>query len=221
MAQAWRDLLFAHWPVPAAALAHAVPAPLELDLWEGDAWIGVVPFLMDRIRPRGLFPVPWLSATPEINVRTYVKFGGKRGVYFLSLHASNPAAVKIAGRFFHLPYSQAAIKVRNDGGSVQIDSCRDCAKFRGSYRPSGPVAPAAQGTLEHWLIERYCFYTHDRRGNVLRGEVDHAPWPLQPAEVSMERNTMTAPFGIELPGGPPLLHFSRKVDVTLWMPERA
>ena len=95
MAQTWHDLLFAHWPVPAVELARVVPAPLELDLWDGVAWIGVVPFRMDRIRPRGLFPLPKLSATPEINVRTYVTFGGKRGVYFLSLHASNPAAVTV------------------------------------------------------------------------------------------------------------------------------
>jgi uncharacterized protein YqjF (DUF2071 family) len=221
MAQTWRDLLFAHWPAPADELARAIPAPLELDLWEGTAWVGVVPFRMDRIRPRGLFPLPRLSATPEINVRTYVTFGGKRGVYFCSLHASNPAAVRIARRFFHLPYFQATLSVRNDGETVHYESLCDAAEFRGWYRPAGAAAPAKPGTLEHWLTERYCFYTLDKAGSVIRGEVDHPPWALQPAEALIEANTMTAPFGIVLPDSPPLLHFSRKIDVVLWMPERA
>jgi uncharacterized protein YqjF (DUF2071 family) len=219
MAQTWHDLLFAHWPVPAVELARVVPAPLELDLWDGVAWIGVVPFRMDRIRPRGLFPLPKLSATPEINVRTYVTFGGKRGVYFLSLHASNPAAVTVAQRFFHLPYFQAAIDVRNHAEIVHYAAAGDAVEFRGSYRPSGDVVPAQPGSLEDWLTERYCFYTLDKTGSVIRGEVDHPQWPLQRAEASIEANTMTAPFGIDLVGAP-LLHFSRKLDVVMWMPER-
>jgi uncharacterized protein YqjF (DUF2071 family) len=150
-----------------------------------------------------------------------VTFGGKRGVYFFSLHASNPAAVRIARRFFHLPYFQATLSVRNDGETVHYESLCDAAEFRGWYRPAGAAAPAKPGTLEHWLTERYCFYTLDKAGSVLRGEVDHPPWALQPAEALIEANTMTAPFGIVLPDSPPLLHFSRKIDVVLWMPERA
>ena len=221
LAQTWRDLLFAHWPVDASALAGAIPAPLELDLWEGGAWIGVIPFRMDRIRARGLFPLPRLSATPEINVRTYVTFGGKRGVYFFSLHAANPAAVLVARKFFHLPYFQATIHFRNDGEAVHYESVSDAAQFRSSYRPSGEVRMAKPGTLEHWLTERYCFYTLDQSGSVVRGEIDHPSWPLQPAEASIETNTMTAPFGIALPDAAPLLHFSRTIDVVMWMPELA
>jgi uncharacterized protein YqjF (DUF2071 family) len=220
MAQTWRDLLFAHWRVPVAELARVVPAPLELDVWEGDGWIGVVPFRMDRVHPRGLPPLPWLSATPEINVRTYVKFGGKRGVYFFSLHASNPAAVAVAQRFFHLPYFRAAMKVRNEGETVHYEIHNDAVEFRASYRPSGEVAAARPGTIEDWLTERYCYYALDKSGNVICGEVDHEQWPLQPAEAVIEANTLTAPFGIELPKGPTLLHFSRKLDVVMWMPER-
>jgi uncharacterized protein len=220
MAQTWRDLLFAHWPVPVSELARAVPPSLELDLWDGEAFIGVIPFRMDRIHPRGVFPLPWLSTTPEINVRTYVTVGGKRGVYFLSLHAANFVAVKIAQLFFHLPYFQAAMNVENEGDAVHYASQSSGAEFRGWYRPTGEAAPAQPGTLEHWLTARYCFYTLDKHGNVIRGDVDHAPWPLQPAEASIEANTMTEPFGIRLPDAPPLLHFSRALDVRLWMPER-
>jgi uncharacterized protein YqjF (DUF2071 family) len=221
MAQTWHDLLFAHWPVSELELARVVPPQLELDLFEGRAWIAVVPFRMDRIRPRGLFPLPKLSATPEINVRTYVKFNGKRGVYFLSLHAPNPAAVQVAQRFFHLPYYQAAIEIRNEAETIHYASLSDTAEFRGSYRPSGETAASQPGTLDYWLTERYCFYTLDKAGNVIRGEVDHPPWALQPAEASIQVNTMTTPFGIKLPDIQPLLHFSKKLDVVMWMPERA
>jgi uncharacterized protein YqjF (DUF2071 family) len=221
MAQTWCDLLFAHWPVSTAELARAVPPQLALDLFEGQAWIGVIPFRMEGVRPRGMVALPWFSATPEINVRTYVTFGGKRGVYFFSLHASNPAAATVARRFFHLPYYRAAMKVRTEGESVHYESRREGAEFGCVYRPSGEVAAAQPGTLEYWLTERYCFYSLDKDGQVIRGEVDHAEWPLQPAEASIDVNTMTAPFGIELPAGPPLLHFSKNIDVVMWMPERA
>lgn len=221
MAQTWNDLLFAHWPVSEAELTRVVPPQLELDLFDGHAWIAVVPFRMDRIRPRGLFPLPKLSATPEINVRTYVKFGGKRGVYFLSLHAPNPAAVQVAQRFFHLPYDQAALEIRHEAETIHYASMSDTAAFRGSYHPSGEITPANPGTLDYWLTERYCFYTLDKSGSVIRGEIDHPQWPLQPAEASIETNTMTMPFGINLSNIPPLLHFSQKLDVVMWMPERA
>jgi uncharacterized protein YqjF (DUF2071 family) len=113
------------------------------------------------------------------------------------------------------------MKVWSEGESVHYQSRRESAEFRGVYRPAGEVAAAQPGTLEYWLTERYCLYALDPDGNVIRGEVDHAPWPLQPAEASIEVNTMTAPFGIELPAVPPLLHFSKNIDVVMWMPERA
>jgi hypothetical protein len=112
------------------------------------------------------------------------------------------------------------MNVRSEGDTVHYASACGGAEFRGWYRPTGKVALAQPGTLEHWLTERYCFYTLDPHGNVIRGDVDHAPWPLQPAEASIEANTMTEPFRIRLPDAPPLLHFSRTLDVRLWMPER-
>jgi hypothetical protein len=221
MAQTWNDLLFAHWPIPAADLAPLIPAPLELDLWHGGGYIAVVPFRMDGIRPRGTFPVPWLSSTPEINVRTYVRHKGRSGVYFFSLDAANRIAVRIARRFFHLPYVAADMDITLTGESVEFSTQRPGAEFRGSYAPSGETQEAQPGTLEHWLMERYCFFTLDRAGTVFRGDIDHKPWPLQPASASIEVNTMTAPTGIVLPADPPLLHFARRIDVVAWLPEPA
>src|SRR5690348_197446 len=101
MTQSWQDLLFAHWRVDPGQLAARIPAPLELDLFGGEAWIAVVPFQMERVSARGVPSLPWLSAFPEANVRTYVRLGDKPGVFFFSLDATNPIAVRVARSVFH------------------------------------------------------------------------------------------------------------------------
>src|SRR5262245_23161746 len=107
MAMRWHDLLFLHWPIAAAELRPRIPAPLAIDEHSGSAWIGVVPFRMTNVRPRGVPGLPWLSAFPELNVRTYVTHGGKPGVWFFSLDAAQRLAVIAARRRFHLPYFHA------------------------------------------------------------------------------------------------------------------
>lgn len=222
MAQRWCDLLFAHYPVPASQLRALIPTAFELDLWDREAWIAVVPFRMEAIRPRGLFPVPVLSVTPEINVRTYVRVNGQPGVYFFSLDAASLPAVRIARRFFHLPYFHARMTVHDSGEAIEYTSERlqEEARFTGSYRPTGVAPPSRPGTIEHWLTERYCFFTQDRAGHPVRGDIRHDPWPLQPAEAEITLDTMTAPLGLRLPDTPPLLHFARRLEVVAWMPTR-
>ena len=117
MTQTWHDLLFAHWPVDARLVASKIPAPLELDLFDGRAWLAVVPFRMTNVTPRGLPPLPRVSAFSELNVRTYVRFEDKPGVYFFSLDAGNPLAVATARALFHLPYFPAAMTVEAADGN--------------------------------------------------------------------------------------------------------
>jgi hypothetical protein len=223
MAQRWTELLFAHWPLPAEVLRAVVPPQLPVDTHDGAAWIGVVPFYLSQLRARRLPPLPGLRAFPELNVRTYVTLGGKPGVYFFSLDAGNPAAVA-AARMLHLNYYYGWMTVRRGEDRVGYLSQRvfpgtPAARFRGVYRPIGPSAPPAAGTLAYWLTERYCLYTVDRRGRVGRLEIHHPPWRLQDAEAEIALNTMTAPIGIVLPERRPLLHFSRRQDMVGWMPE--
>jgi uncharacterized protein YqjF (DUF2071 family) len=225
MAQTWHDLLFAHWPMPANALRRAVPSRLELDTYEGQAWLAVTPFRMTGVRPRLLPLLPGLSAFPELNVRTYVTDGQKRGVWFFSLDAGNRPAVELARRWFHLPYFHARMSLEHQGDGVRYESRRirrsgPAAEFRASYRPVGEVMRAATGSLEHWLTERYCLYAMDKRERLFRAEIHHVPWPLQLATVEIEINTMAAGHGFTLPGGPSLAHFSRRLDVRVWQPRR-
>jgi uncharacterized protein YqjF (DUF2071 family) len=221
MSMAWEDLLFAHWPVPADALRKLIPPGLELDRFENEAWLGVVPFRMADTRLRGLPAVPGTAAFPELNVRTYVTAGGKPGVWFFSLDAGSRLAVRTARTFFHLPYFDARMTVRANDGAVSYESVRThrgaaAAEFRATYRPLGEIQPAGSGSIEQWLVERYCLYAADRRGRVWRGDIHHAPWPLQRAEAEIERNTMADALSVDLPDTPPLLHFARRLDVAAW-----
>lgn len=220
MAQGWRDLLFAHWPVAMDLMRRLVPESLPLDTFDGRAWISIVPFRMEGVRPRLLPALPWLSAFPELNARTYVTRGGRPGVYFFSLDAGNPLAVRIARKFFHLPYFDADMTLFEKGDWFEYDSRRahrgqPPARFVGRYRPTGGVYRAEDGSLDQWLTERYCMYPVSRTGRVYRGEIHHAPWPLQPAEAEIEINTLTESLGLELRGAP-LLHFARRLDVAVW-----
>jgi uncharacterized protein len=225
MAQKWHDLLFAHWPVPIDSLRRVVPAALPLDTFCGQAWLGVVPFRMSGIRPRGLPPVPGLSAFAELNVRTYVVLDGKAGVYFFSLDAASRIGVRLARGLFRLPYFDAAMSVEGEGSIVRYRSRRihrdaPPAEFRAVYGPNGPIVTAAPGSLAAWLTDRYCLYTAGARGEVHRCEIDHRPWPLQPAMAEIEADTMTESLGLPLPNVPPLLHFARYLDVRVWWPRR-
>lgn len=224
MGMHWDDLLFAHWPVEPEALRHLVPGGLQLDLFEGRAWISVVPFRMSHVRPRYLPRLPGLHAFCEINVRTYVARKGVPGVWFFSLDASNPVAVRGARRFMHLPYFDAGMTAERRGETVAYASRRahagaPPAEFAGEYRPTGPAYRAASGTLEDWLTARYCLYAADDEGGLYRLNVHHKPWRLRPAEAEIRVNTMTQPLGIAL-RGEPLLQFAEKTEVAGWLPER-
>lgn len=221
MRQVWSDLLFAHWPAPASAIAALLPPGLPLDTWEGEAWVGVVPFRMPAIRLRGLPAVPLLMRAAEINVRTYVSLDGKPGVYFFSLDADNPVAVEVARRWFHLPYFNARFRCHFAPDQVAYRVTRTDRRarpgaFDAVYRPTGPASPAEPGTLANWLTERFALYTAGPRGRIYRGDITHAPWLLAPAEADIRVNTLAQSHGIALPDTRPLLHYAPRVDMLAW-----
>ena len=224
MRQTWHDLLFAHWPVKADSLRPLVPEGLSLDLHAGEAWVSVIPFHMTGIGLRGFPGLPGFSAFPEVNVRTYVTRDGKPGVYFLSLDATAAAAMWMARAWYHLRYLRAAISVELGEQAVRY-RCRRVegprpAELRAAYGPVAEARPAAAGTLEHWLVERYCLYALGRKQRLYRAQIHHLPWRLQPAEAEIERNTMALSHRIPLPDTRPLLYFSRRMETLVWPPER-
>jgi uncharacterized protein YqjF (DUF2071 family) len=225
MAQQWHDLLFAHWPVAEEILRGHIPLGLELDTFEGAAWLAIVPFRMEGVRLRFAPALPGTSSFPELNVRTYVKRDGKPGVWFFSLDAANALAVAVARAWFHLPYFRADMTCEEREGWIEYQSARTHpgappAKLTGRYRGFGDTFRAAPGSLEQFLIERYCLYSAKPNGEILRGEIHHSAWDLQLAEAELTENSMGSEFFAPLHGAP-LLHFARRQEVVAWAPQIA
>lgn len=227
MRQTWSDLLFLHWVVPVESLRPLIPRSLEIDTFDGNAFVGLVPFTMSGVRPSWAFSVPGLSNFHEVNVRTYVHHQGRDpGVWFFSLDAAQSLAVMIARKAWNLPYHRATMRLdHEDGGTITYQSERRWpgpvpATCRVVYRPSGSPQASRLGTLAHFLAERYFLYAQGARG-LLRGQVHHDPYPLQDAEVDHLDESLIAASGIARPDEPPLAHYARRVDVRVYPLEAA
>jgi uncharacterized protein YqjF (DUF2071 family) len=231
MRQDWHHLLFLHWSIPPAQLHPSLPPGLELDLYEGRAYVGLTPFTLTGVRPAGLPPIPFVSRFHETNVRTYVHAGGRDpGVWFFSLDASSALAVIAARALLGLPYRRAQIDMAVERSAPEAAPVIDYqlrrrwpgptpASCAVRYAPRGPVTPAAPGSLEYFLVERYVLY-NAARGRLYRGRIHHAPWPLQGADVPALDETLLAAAGIARPDEPPLAHYGREVRVEIFPAER-
>ena len=207
--------------MPAPEIARHLPAGLEVDTHDGQAFIAVVPFRMRDVRPRWFPSIPGISHFPELNVRTYVVRDGKPGVWFFSLDADNAFAVNTARTFYSLPYFHAEMHWAQQDAWIDYacrrnDSPAKPARFEARYRPLEPMESAQPESLDHFLTERYCLYTADPRGRILRAEIHHRPWPLHRAEAELDCCTYLEAAGFEPPSGEPLLHFSPRIDVAVW-----
>jgi hypothetical protein len=225
----WRDALFLHWRTDAESIARIIPPDLELDLYDAAAWISIVAFRITGARLRGLPRFVALPSFGEINVRTYVRDAEKPGVWFLSLDAANPLAVAAGRRALHLPYVNAQIDGSCNDATFTYRSQR-AARTRGarfeadahdaridvSARYEGEARAAAPRTLEHWLAERYCFFTVDNHGRTLRGDVEHEPWPLHDATPTIASNTLLTAANIVPSDDTPLAHASPGVATHAW-----
>lgn len=230
MHQRWSDLLFLHWPVPVECLRPLVPPALTIDTFEGEAFVGLVPFAVSGLRPPLLPPLPVLSRFDEVNVRTYVHLGGRDpGVWFFSLDASSLLAVQAARALYKLPYYAARIRFtgrgsRSPDGFIEFacERSRKGSKAVGCtvrYRPTASATPAEPGTLEHFLIERYVLYA-ESKGSLYRARVHHLPYPVQPAEVEGLRDSLVAAAGLPGPDSPPLAHYAAGVEVEVFPPKQ-
>jgi uncharacterized protein YqjF (DUF2071 family) len=222
--QDWHHLLFLHWEVPPAELQALLPAGLDLDTFEGKAYVGLVPFTLTGVRPILTPPLPWISSFHEINVRTYVHRNGRDpGVWFFSLDASSAIAVAAARAAYKLPYFHAHIDF-DAGPAIRFDSKRDGtapvhAHIR--YAPAEtPAARAAVNSLEFFLVERYLLYAVDEHHDLYRARVHHQPYPLQRAELHSLDETLVWAAGIRKQEEPQHRHYAREVNVKIYLLER-
>lgn len=224
MTQRWNDLLFLHYETAPENLRSLVPPALSLDTYRQRAWLSITPFWMDHLRPPGVPSLPWISRFSELNVRTYVSYEGKPGVYFFSLDASHLSAVWGARIFYRLPYWHAAMKVRGQGKTtIHYQSKRSHgpkpAELNVQYGPSGSEFHARPGSLEHFLCERYCLYSATPK-RLYRTEIHHLPWTLHAATAQSDVNSMAQTLGLQLPAKADAMQFSRSLKVLVWPPER-
>ena len=223
--QRWSRLLFAHWPIPAAEIQAKLPAGLVADTFDGAAWLGVVPFTMDRVRFRSvrqhIFHIPTAHAFPELNLRTYVRTrDGRTGVYFFSLDASSLLAVVGARVGFGLPYFWARMSETVSANGVI--TYRSERRLGGRHAPASFAAqyrslrtPSEGNDLRRFLTERYALFVR-RFGAVQIGHIHHQPWQLEDAEAEIQTNTLPQSFGFTLPDRPPILHYSHEIQMQAW-----
>jgi uncharacterized protein YqjF (DUF2071 family) len=217
--QRWRDLLFLHWTVDAAAVQATLPHGLFVDTFAGDAYLGIIPFAMERVRPAWLPPVPWLSWFLELNVRTYVRDEhGTPGVWFYSLDCNQPIGVEIARRFFHLPYQHARMQAERRS-EERLYSCQrrgqPAPPWSYRWQTHGTGVPAVAESLTYFLVERYVLFSANRDGRLYEGRVSHMPYRLH-TPVLHEHSTGPAGLaGFELEGAPVSVLAAEPVDVSI------
>ena len=217
--QSWRDLLFLHWPVPVAMLQGLIPKDLTLDLFEGQAYVGLVPFTMQQVRPR-YWPKILSFNFLETNVRTYVHYQSKDpGVYFFSLEAASRLAVWAARRFWSLPYHFAKMTMEKTERRIQYTSIRKNNPEVGlelSYEIREDLGVSLPGSFEHFLLERYLLYS-EHRGVLQRGQVHHLPYPVRSAKILQMKESLLEAAGILVDTSKvPIAHYSSGVDVEIF-----
>jgi uncharacterized protein len=226
MFEAWEDLLLASWPIDPAVLRPIIPPTLEVDTFDGTAWVSIVPFRAADMR---LFSrmgaIPGQVQFPELNFRTYVKHAGTAGVYFLSLDCPGAVASFIGSKWFGLPFKEASMTVERRGGTVHVRSQRIThggppVEFAASYSPRGTAAATVPGALDDFLTNRLSLFVMDRHGHLHRGDIWHEPWLLQPVDVTIDVNTIPSPLGITLPGVPLHAAFAARTDSLVYLPAR-
>ena len=214
----WRDVGFFHWPVAPELVASTLPEGLAVDRYDGQAWLGVVPFEMDDIRPRGS---PIGRSFGELNLRTYVTDGTTPGVYFYNLDADDRLSVGLARTLFELPYYRASMRLRQRDNEIAFQSRRTDdrappADFDATYGPdeTAETHRPEPGSLESFLVERYRFYVADDDDTIYYADIAHDPWPLQAGYVTLRENELFTANEFDKPDGEPVVYYSPGLDVT-------
>jgi uncharacterized protein YqjF (DUF2071 family) len=218
MRQSWGKLLFMHWQIDPHRLREIMPAELEIDTFDGSAWVAIVPFTMWDTRASFLPPLPGLSNMHELNVRTYVHYHRVPGVWFFSLDCTSAAAVLGARNLYHLPYYNADIQLQQDDQAIDYSLRRTDeppAAFQASWRIGSCLPNTFPDSLEFFLTERYCLYS-EHKGEIYRARIHHRPWPLAQAQLDSLKSTMLEAAGIQTPARDPLLHYAEEINVEIW-----
>lgn len=218
MTQRWEHLLYQHYRVDPAELRRLLPEELEIDTFDGSAWVSLIPLLMDHVHLRDVIPVPTTNRFPEMNLRTYVHRKGVQGVWFLGIDACSWFSVQIARRAFHIPYHYADMSLSSVDDGFHFTSNRagpSAVRYVADYRPTGAPGLPPADSVHAFLAERYCMYSASKSGEVLRGDISHSPWHIQDAEVSVRENNVLEVLGLT-PLADPVVAYSPGTQAVAW-----
>ncbi len=224
VAQTEAELLFLSWPVAPGALAGRIPAPLTLETFEQRAWITLIPFRMERLRPRGLPPMPLVSRFAEVDCLTYVRHGEERGIWFFRIDAGTGVGSAMARTFFGLPYHRSSVSLEREGeerifqSEGRPDATGQRPELRLRYRSRGPAHEAEPGTLAHFIVERFVMYSRTSWGTLLQGRESRAPRRIQECDVTVARNTLPQAAGIPGPAGGQVAWSCDRSEIRTWLP---
>lgn len=210
--QRWSDLLFLHWPVPVAALEEWLPPSVKAELWQGQAWVSFVLFRL-KVRPAWLPFLPGVSGLTEVNLRTYVRCGGRTGVWFLTMHADNRWAVRLAKLLTPLPYYHTRLSYQRTGSSFQFTGCGVLSPDQPrslTFQPGEELHAATEEPLDSWLLERYRAFVRGP-GGITEAEVVHEPWMVKAVELSWPFGGLGNSWGLDLSQPPERWHFASGV----------
>jgi uncharacterized protein YqjF (DUF2071 family) len=221
----WRWMTFLHWPYPPDLIQSMLPGGLTVETSNGNAWVGVLPFLMDEVRAPKLPPLPHLSRFPETNVRTYVRGpDGRAGISFFSLDAARLAVVAAARGGYGLPYYWSDMSIGRVGDELRYRSRRRWPGPTGAscevrVEFGAPLPERQLDNLDHFLTARYRLYS-TVAGRLVAANAQHPPWPLRAARLLHLRQTMLRAAGLPEPAAEPVVHASEgvRVRIAMWQP---
>ncbi|MEL4025318.1 DUF2071 domain-containing protein [Lysinibacillus endophyticus] len=211
MKQTWENSLFIHYPVRKEVLEPLIPCELALDTYDGVGWVSIVPYYIRDLRGKGLPPIPGTSEFPGYNLRTYIKGKDKPGIYFFYLGAGNFLAPKLARPFFRLPYMQENLKMWKGVDGIRFEGEQLSCHYVHKKKPFNPK----KGSLEEWLLERYCFYTLNK-GKIFQCNIVHPSWVIYEANAEFHENSLLSKYKIDPLMYKPILHFSKRAEVKIW-----
>jgi hypothetical protein len=222
MVQQWRDLAYVHWRYPVEEVQALLPSGVEVDVHDGSAWVGLIPFSMRKIGLPRLPAVPYLGSFPEVNVRTYVRCNGKPGVWFFSLDVNRFLPALVARTTYLLPYCWGSARHFRDG-----DVLKTTVRRRWPSTSSTHISILIGDEIEEpsdtavFLSARWGLYSKGFRGALRYAPVDHEKWPLYSATLLNIDDSLVTSAGLSAPRGEPHVMFSPGVSVRVGLPHRA
>jgi hypothetical protein len=224
VAQTEVEMLFLSWPVEPATIADRIPAGLTLETFEHRAWITLIPFRMERMRARGLPPIPPFSRYSELDCLTYVRRGPATGIWFFRIDAGTLVGATMGRLLFGLPYNHSRVSLDLDGewrrfvSIGRADPTGKQPELRVNYTPKGPLHTATPGTLAHFIVERFVMFSRSGRGTLLSGREARAPRSIQECEFSILRNTIPEAADVPAPAGELTAWYCASSAIRTWLP---